>query len=215
MSSGSGEECIGPWSLFSPFMGFHSSHSHRNVLFRKTHANEYEEQERLKSERASKRAREKAIKTETERLEKDASNERKRKRQEKESRRRRQSVQVYHDRWQKLLSAQPDGSVRQIGFNDIPWPVFSSPSVDSGVSLEDLSKDAISTFLFTSISTLGPQPDNDKKDKREKLREAFLRFHPDKFESRLMHRVYEVEQEKVRMGMAAVVRTLNDLMSER
>ncbi|KAK1234257.1 hypothetical protein PQX77_002564 [Marasmius sp. AFHP31] len=181
--------------------------------FSKTHAHEHEEQERLKSERASKRAREKAIKTETERLEKEAFNERKRKRDEKEYRRRRQFVQVYHDRWQQLLSTQPD-PVPRIGFDDIPWPVFPARSTNLGVSLEDLSKDAISTFLFTPISTLGPEPENDKKDKREKLREAFLRFHPDKFESRLMHRVHQVEQEKVRTATAAVVRVLNDLMSE-
>ncbi|KAJ8076599.1 hypothetical protein PM082_001022 [Marasmius tenuissimus] len=80
----------------------------RRGMYRKTHAHEHEERERLKSERASKRAREKAIKAETERLEKEASNERKRKRDEKEYRRRRQSVQVYHDRWQKLLCAQSD-----------------------------------------------------------------------------------------------------------
>ncbi|KAL0570954.1 hypothetical protein V5O48_011011 [Marasmius crinis-equi] len=191
----------------------------RRGMYRKTHAQEYEEHKRAESERAQKRSREKAIKAETERLEREATDERKRKKQEKENRKRRQALQVYHDRWQTLLSVQSD-PVEKVGFDDIPWPVFPTHQTrsDRCISLEDLSKDAISSFLFTSLSGPSPStpdvdPEKGKKDRKDKLREAFLRFHPDKFEGRFMHRVQEAEKEKVRTGLASVVRALNDLMS--
>ncbi|KAF9268600.1 hypothetical protein L218DRAFT_519772 [Marasmius fiardii PR-910] len=197
----------------------------RRGMYRKTHAQEYEEQERKKSERASKRAREKAIRADIDRLEKQTSDERRRKKREKEHRKRLKAIEVYHDRWKKLLSPQLD-LLTTVSFDDIPWPVFSSDrdrgsSTGPRVSLEDLCKDAISMFLFNSTTTTTPLSDvntadseKGKKDRKEKLRETFLRFHPDKFEGRFMHKVSQGEHEKVRQGLASVVRALNDLMSE-
>ncbi|KAG7091099.1 hypothetical protein E1B28_010154 [Marasmius oreades] len=196
----------------------------RRGMYRKTHVQEYEEEERKKSERASRRAREKAIKAETERLGREAANDRRRRKGEKEYRKRREAIDVYHGRWKKLLSTQSD-SLTTVGFNDIPWPVFPSEhdrkgSTSSCISLEDLTKDAISAFLFMSTSSTPlsdmkiEDAEKEKKDRKDKLRETFLRFHPDKFEGRFMYKVPQGDQEKVRAGLATVVRALNELVTE-
>ncbi|KAK7045530.1 hypothetical protein VNI00_007362 [Paramarasmius palmivorus] len=187
----------------------------RRGMYRKTHAQEYEEQERKKSERAAKREKEKAIQAETERLERAAAEERKRKKHEKENRRWAYAREEYHSRWQELLSSAGT-SQSQLGFRNIPWPVLSAhrqkPEKKDiledpiSVSLDDLNRDAITSFLLLSTY--------DSKERKDKLRETFLRFHPDKFEGRFMQRVRPDDQEKVRMGLASVVRVLNDLMGE-
>jgi len=87
------------------------------------------------------------------------------------------------------------------------------------VSLDDLTRDAISLFLFSSTSSSSvPSSSNqeglEKKDRKDKLRETFLRFHPDKFEGRVMPRVKEAERDKVREALGIVVRALNDLMEQ-
>jgi hypothetical protein len=84
--------------------------------------------------------------------------------------------------------------------------------------LEHLTIEAISQFLLTAAPTDGAKPpplrDVDKKERKEKLRETFLRFHPDKFEGRVMRRVKASEQETVREAIGQVVRALNALMGD-
>lgn len=48
--------------------------------------------------------------------------------------------------------------------------------------------------------------------KKEKLRETMLKFHPDKFDGRVMKRVRDEEKEKVREGVSAIVRATSALM---
>lgn len=106
------------------------------------------------------------------------------------------------------------------------------------LSLDDFTSDAIVNFLFTSPDSdavshgtgirngqfqsssgqrrAGTDQDIDeaKKDRKEKLRETFLRFHPDKFEGRLMARVRPDEKDMVRQALGVVVRVLNDLIGQ-
>lgn len=84
------------------------------------------------------------------------------------------------------------------------------------VSIEDLTPEAISAFLVpTSRSDYsGPPDEREKKERKEKLRETLLRFHPDKFEGRIMKRVRDDERNKVRAAIGQVVRVLNELMGE-
>ena len=53
-----------------------------------------------------------------------------------------------------------------------------------------------------------------RKDRREKLRETMLRFHPDKFEGRIMGRVCDSDRELVKEAVGIVARTINALMGE-
>ncbi|KAI3618977.1 hypothetical protein WG66_000487 [Moniliophthora roreri] len=198
----------------------------RRGMYRKTHTREYEEQQQKKNERASRRAKEKVIQAETERLEKAAAEERRKKKREKENRKWAYAREEYHRRWKELLnpSTQLSASDGKMRFSDIPWPVLSGHRQKKevnvmedpiSVSLDDLNRDAIASFLFTSCSA--PETgagDRERKERKDKLRETFLRFHPDKFEGRFMQRVRPADQEKVKIGLANVVRVLNDLMEE-
>ncbi|KAK0226236.1 hypothetical protein IW262DRAFT_1541307 [Armillaria fumosa] len=168
----------------------------RAGMYRKSHAQEYEEARRRKAEKAARRAREKAAKEESRRLERQAEEERRQRRRNRVIRRRELARQEYESRWKELLSLPP----ANLHFDDIPWPIAAPRS---SVAVEDLTLEAVSLFLFSEETT-----------KKDRLRETYLRFHPDKFESRLMKLVKSGEQEKVRLGMGQVVRILNDLMKQ-
>jgi len=118
------------------------------------------------------------------------------------------------------VSGEPEGS---LGYDDIPWPIAHAhwgkaekhggkerPLLMTGV--EELTAEAISSFL------LPPHVEKDdlsvKKEKKDRLREAFRRFHPDKFEGRFMGRVNENDKEKVREAIGQISRVLNLLMGE-
>jgi hypothetical protein len=110
-------------------------------------------------------------------------------------------------------------------FNDVPWPILlaygDKPDTTGfrahpiSVSLDDLTAEHITNFL---LSFFGESPDSSdsetwKKARKDKLRETFLRFHPDKFEGRLMKFVQEKERQQVKEGLVQVVRVLNGLMA--
>ncbi|KAF8178634.1 hypothetical protein K438DRAFT_1268878 [Mycena galopus ATCC 62051] len=186
----------------------------RAGMYRKTHAQEYAEEQQKKAARDARRAQEKAAKAETARLAKVAEEERKRKKLEKEIRRADYAREEYHSRWKALLAAPPDAE-NALSFSDIPWPIISAhrQRKESGppptVSEDDLTVDAVAAFLVPSI----PSADGEeKKHRKDKLRETFLRFHPDKFEGRLMSRVREGDQQRVKDAIGIVVRALNALM---
>ncbi|KAF8806571.1 hypothetical protein BYT27DRAFT_7101987 [Phlegmacium glaucopus] len=184
-------------------------------MYRKTHAEEYAEQERKKAAKAARREDEKARKAERARLEKAAEEERKRKELERESRRWDYAREEYGIRWRALLSTTGDSEPsRTLSFDDIPWPVAvscqKSKKRQSGVprrsiTVEDLTADAITAFLL-------PAGQEDKEKRKEKLRESILRFHPDKFEGRFMKFVKESEKEKMKEAIGQVSRVLNSLM---
>ncbi|KAJ7668652.1 hypothetical protein DFH06DRAFT_1182179 [Mycena polygramma] len=190
----------------------------RAGMYRKTHAQEYAEEQQKKALRDARRAQEKALKAETERLAKLAEEERKRKKLEKEIRRSDYAREEYHLRWKTLL-ADGEGVQNLLRFSDIPWPIISAhrkpPKKSSSdslptVSLDDLTVDAIAAFLVPSTLS-GEQ---EKKQRKDKLRETFLRFHPDKFEGRFMSRIREPDQQRVRDAIGVVVRALNVLMGD-
>jgi len=72
--------------------------------------------------------------------------------------------------------------------------------------------DAIATFL---VPTLGSgNEETDRRHRKDKIRETYLRFHPDKFEGRLMNQVREPDRQNVREAIGVVVRALNTLMGD-
>ncbi|KAJ7782688.1 hypothetical protein B0H16DRAFT_1297737 [Mycena metata] len=184
----------------------------RAGMYRCTHAQEYAEEQQKKAAREARRAEEKAAKAETARLAKLAEEERKRKKLEKEIRRSDYAREEYHVRWKNLLAAASDGESGQasLTFSDVPWPIASKPALPPIVSLDELTHEAIAYFLVPSL--LPVDGEKEKKLRKEKLRETFLRFHPDKFEGRLMSRVQESDRERVREAVGIVVRVLNALM---
>ena len=195
------------------------------LTLRKSHAAEYAEQERQRTLKAERRAAEKASKLETRRLEKLAKEEMKLKRLDQERRRKQQAREEYEMRWRTLLSSLTDDDSdrpeQKLGFHDIPWPISvayrNKPDRRTTVSLslEDLTQEAIVDFLFpaTDTATDSSIPSEAvKKERKDRLRETFLRFHPDKFEGRFIKHVKETERDAVREAIGQIARCLNSLM---
>ena len=74
------------------------------------------------------------------------------------------------------------------------------------ITVDELTAEAVTAFLLPA----GKEFDREKR--KEKLRESFLRFHPDKFEGRFMRFVKEGDKEKVKEAIGQVSRVLNSLM---
>ena len=195
---------------------------------RRKHAQQYEEEARRKAEQATRRARKKELKAETARLERATEERRKEKKRERDRQREEDHRVQYEKKWRDLLdpTALQDSL---LSFGDIPWPIFppmthSSTAADSDsslITLEHLTATAISAFLipvsakFTLAQNAGVSlatSADEKKEKKEKLRDAMLRFHPDKFEGRVMRKVVEMEKDKVREAVGQVARVINTLM---
>ncbi|EPS96639.1 hypothetical protein FOMPIDRAFT_1130075 [Fomitopsis schrenkii] len=183
----------------------------REGMWRRKNAAEYEEQERKKAERAARKAQRRAVRDETKRLEREDEEDRRRRRRRKEHRRATEARELYDTRWKELLgsSADSEGSLR---FTDIPWPVLP-PDISSRqtreLALDDLTVEAISGFLLTQDDS---ESEAGRKERKDKLRETMLRFHPDKFAGRILKRVVESERETVMEAVGIVVRSINGLM---
>lgn len=173
------------------------SHSHR-----RTHKAEMEERERKKAERKARKKEQRKAREETARLERQREAERKVKRELKEGRRRREAWDDYETRWKKCTSAEVAN--HSLNFQDIPWPVFSVPS-----ATEDLTTERISVFLL-----YGLDGETESKTRKERIREALLRWHPDKFEGKMGAKLDLRDKDSVLDGVGIVARCLNELMAK-
>jgi len=180
----------------------------RDALARKRNAQAYQEQLRKRAEEESRKKRAEQLASERARREAREADERRRRKRSRERRAQQDAGDDYEARWDTLLSAG-ETTGQSLTFRDIPWPCHAAYSASDGqrFSLDDLTIDSISEFLFRSAK----EP-TEVTQKIKMIREALLRFHPDKFEGRVMGRVLEAEKAKVQEGVGIVVRTLNELM---
>ncbi|GBE80887.1 hypothetical protein BKA93DRAFT_731964 [Sparassis latifolia] len=180
----------------------------RAGMWRKQHAADHAEQTRKEAEKAARRAYEEAIREETSRLEKAAEEDRMRRKRGRDRKREAEAREQYNAQWKKLLEAG-EPLHQQIGFSDVPWPVMKT---GDAMSVADLSLQAISTFLVPAEGRDQEVDAETVKRRKDRLRETMLRFHPDKFEGRIMVRVREADREKVREAVGVVVRIVSELM---
>ena len=181
----------------------------REDSVRKRNAQAYQEQLRKKAEEEARKQRAEQHASERARREAREADERRRRKRSRERKVKEIGRTDYKTRWEALLSTG-ETTGQQLTFQDIPWPchaAYSHPD-DHRFSLDDLTIDAISEFLFWYPA----KEPVEATQKIKTIRETLLRFHPDKFESRIMSRVSESERTKVQEGMGVVVRTLNELM---
>jgi len=149
------------------------------------------------------------------RIEKLAKEERERKESEHRLRRFEQAREEYNFRWAELLASLSEireGGDAELAFHDIPWPVLAAyrrqRSEPKKIGVEDLSAEAVSSFLLPELRS---EVGNNKKDKKDRLRDAIRRFHPDKFE-RFINRVKKEDRAMVLDGIGQVSRVLNSLL---
>ncbi|TFK51047.1 hypothetical protein OE88DRAFT_207510 [Heliocybe sulcata] len=185
-------------------------------MWRKKNPDYYAEQARKQAAEESRKAKEKAMREETKRLQREAEEENKRKRAMRDARKTAEARERYKEGWKTLLSA-PAQDGESLEFCDIPWPIALPKK--SSVSTDDITLDAISLFLFSILDASSPSNDSDtpateKKTKKELVRDTLLRFHPDKFEGRVLRRVRDDDKEKVREAVGKVARALNELMGK-
>ncbi len=96
---------------FVPRLGFAICIADTTCTCRKTHAEEYAEQQRRKAAKEARRAEEKQRKADTARMEKAAEEERKQRKLESASRRLNWAREQYNTRWEILLSGASDAAV--------------------------------------------------------------------------------------------------------
>lgn len=157
----------------------------------------------------------------------------------------REAWDTYERRWASLLSSTTltadsgpgisAGTQNGLRFSDIPWPVMRQPRNGGDLSTH-LTKALISTFVLSPYR-LAESSTTDLSDprrlKKSRLREAMLRWHPDKFAKashysrvipnllmpplpQILARVTsEEDKTNIREGSEQVVRILNTLMASQ
>lgn len=170
----------------------------REGMWRRTHKAEMEERDRRAAEAQARKDRERKAREETKRLEREAEAKRERKREMKELRRRQEAREYYDTRWQECTTV----SNQQLRFGDIPWPVFAVVSTTATITEERISE-----FILHEVEK------GNSKVRRERIREALLRWHPDKFEGKLGTKLVVKEKDIILEGVGIVARCLNNLMT--
>ena len=181
-----------------------------DIAPRKKHAKEYEEKAKRDAEKAAQRARKKAIEAETSRLQRLAREQEERRIKDKQRQREEAYRQRYEQQWKALLDSRTE-DLGPLTFADIPWPLFPPTRKGSELRVEDITPEAVTAFLLPDAN--GVKDGDVSRRHRDKLKETMLRFHPDKFQGRFMHRVPASDMESVREAAGQVTRVLNVLMS--
>lgn len=177
-----------------PYVPKEKTHE-RNLLHpRKRNEAAHREQQRQKAARA-------AVEAEAARIVKAKEDARRRARDERERRRRVEARKAYESRWNELVEFRSESA--DLGFGDIPWPVRGGAA-----DISQLTVEAISGFLFEEQK----EEEVEARIRKEELRGTMLRFHPDKFEGRIVRRVRDEDREAVRQGANAVTRAVAALM---
>ncbi|KAG6841867.1 hypothetical protein C0991_005597 [Blastosporella zonata] len=99
----------------------------------------------------------------------------------------------YEERWGTLLSLS-----EPLKFSSIPWPVVSRPG-----KAADITPQAVVSFLFSQVPS-------EKQTRKERVRSAQLRWHPDRFQ-RVLVRVSDADKAEVQEGVGIVARCLNNI----
>ena len=110
-------------------------------------------------------------------------------------------LRVYEETWAVLRSNV--AGMEPLGFCDIPWPVFGN--VRSG---SDLTEERVREFvchpLQEYVRSLGG-------GQAKSIRSEMLRWHPDKFEGKVLNRVVKADREAVKEAAGHVTRILTQL----
>ncbi|KDQ20071.1 hypothetical protein BOTBODRAFT_27493 [Botryobasidium botryosum FD-172 SS1] len=178
----------------------------RQGMWRKTHREEVEAQERKAREKKAREEREREIRKETRRMEKEEDERRRKRRAEKAERRLVDAWRDYQERWATLLAVRSDADdkpLTSLTFASLPWPTYPVPA-----DPDALTKEAVAAFLLSSLHS----PDMTRK---VRIREALRVYHPDRFMGRWMGSVIEGDRKIVEEAVGRVVRALTALAEEQ
>lgn len=106
---------------------------------------------------------------------------------------------LYTAKWEALK-----GDVPLLHFSQLPWPVL--PEITQP---EELTYTLLKEFVFHPS-----RPNFEGKTQKDRLRAEMLKWHPDKFDSKVLCKVLDWQHEAVRDGAGRVVRLLTQMMDE-
>jgi hypothetical protein len=92
-------------------------------------------------------------------------------------------------------------STPELSWISVPWPVLKRPTAP-----EEFTNAAISAYV------LSPHGDKTKTNK-ERITHHIRRWHPDRFDTKLLPKVREEDRARVKQGAGEVARVLNDLLT--
>ncbi|EUC57540.1 hypothetical protein RSOL_224300, partial [Rhizoctonia solani AG-3 Rhs1AP] len=173
----------------------------RAGMWRRTHKAEIEAQERAEEERKRKKERERDRRKETRRMEREDNERRTRRKQVKEQQLVVEGWIAYEAQWAQLRPSE----ATSLRFTDLPWPCYPPPRLP--LDPDALSKQAISSFLLSPLHSIG-------KPRKQRLREALLLYHPDRFIAKWMGRVRKDDAQEVQEAVGRVARVLTGLVEE-
>ncbi|TBU24102.1 hypothetical protein BD309DRAFT_855046 [Dichomitus squalens] len=87
-----------------------------------------------------------------------------------------------------------------LSWHSFPWPMLKQPN-----DPEQL------TYIEIQAYVLSPHQSADRTP-RERIKDYLRKWHPDRFETKLLPKVREDDREKVKEGAGAVARHLNKLL---
>ncbi|KIM31303.1 hypothetical protein M408DRAFT_7106 [Serendipita vermifera MAFF 305830] len=168
----------------------------RRGMWERRHQAEIEEQKRQEKEREERKARVKNAEKERRRMENDA----RQRHREHEKDISKRAYDAYLSAWSLLAARGLANSTLRL--TDIPWPVHSSPAV-----ITTITPQAVSAFLFSDLSETD-------KPRKQRIREALLIYHPDRFEKWAAMIMDEGERQRAREVAGTVSRVLNSLAEQ-
>jgi hypothetical protein len=167
----------------------------RRKMWERKHKKEREDAARLEKERQERRERERRERREV----------RKHEEERRQKHKEREAVTEMTHAWQEYLASwgtlnsKPPTSLA-LHFQDIPWPIQHPPT-----SPEQLTASAISAFVLSPLHSHG-------KNQKQRIREALLVFHPDRFDKWVRLVRDGPDRHLVREAAGSVVRILNTLL---
>jgi hypothetical protein len=121
-----------------------------------------------------------------------------RRREQSETRRDRAKLMVEAwERYESCWSSLPT-TTEELDFKTVPWPLVLPPK-----STDEITQEAVVTFLYSHHHS-------QDQSRKERIRNAQLRWHPDRFR-RFLGRVSETDRATVEDGVGIVARVLNEL----
>lgn len=113
----------------------------------------------------------------------------------------RQHFVLYEGKWNELRNSNP---LPPIDVQEMPWPVFGVVSSADQITYQD-----VRTFLFHPL-----RPGVEGKTARDKVKLEVLRFHPDKFNARVLPKIQPSQRAVAQEIAGAIARILTRIMTE-
>ncbi|KAF7321616.1 hypothetical protein MKEN_00682700 [Mycena kentingensis (nom. inval.)] len=108
----------------------------------------------------------------------------------------RKSWERYEEGWIRVEKAEAG----TMSFAEVPWPSVSIPR-----TVQELTTREVENFILSALHSTS-------KNANQRVREALLRFHPDRI-ARLLIKVRERDRGQVEVGAGLVARGLNEIKS--